>query len=147
MKKVRDQVYKRCGGYCELCGGVLIPGEWALHHRQFRSAGGKDLVENLMALHHNCHNGSKKSVHLSPLVAKVNGWQVVAGKDPSQVPCLIPRDKWVLFTTSGAYLPLHICNTLGCTEKFTTKVARNLHTTTHERHTHDSDQEGTDQVQ
>lgn len=56
-KRVRDTVHDRAGGRCEGCG-EFRPLE--LHHRRFRSRGGKHTVSNLVALcgwgnHTGCH--------------------------------------------------------------------------------------------
>ena len=49
-KKLRQQVYDRAGGLCEVCRG---PGDFrglAIHHKVKRSQGGKDELINLILL-------------------------------------------------------------------------------------------------
>jgi hypothetical protein len=50
-KHLRELVLARCKAYCEKCGLGLTE-DFALHHRKLRSRGGKDTVDNLIALHH-----------------------------------------------------------------------------------------------
>jgi len=57
-KKLLKQLKERCCGLCEQCGS---PGDWrglAAHHKQFRSQGGEDSLENLIVLCGSCHSKS-----------------------------------------------------------------------------------------
>jgi len=89
-KRLRALVFERSEGYCEFCCGSL-PDSWAIHHRQLRSQGGKDVPENLVAVHHECHNLATGSIHLNPSMAKDRGYIVPSWDDPEQVP-ICPQD-------------------------------------------------------
>ena len=66
---------ERAGGVCEGCGGVAEQ----LHHRQFRSRGGKHRVENLLHLCAACHGRA----HSAEPPA---GWAVHSWEKPELVP-------------------------------------------------------------
>ena len=84
MKKLRQMLWIRCNGFCELCGGFLGD-DWALHHRQLKSRGGKDEIANVVALHHSCHNTGTDSVHLNPAWATEIGFMVSAWQNPERI--------------------------------------------------------------
>ena len=102
MEDVRELVFKRCKGYCEKCGLPLREG-WALHHRKLRSAGGKDTVENFLALHHECHNLGTKSVHLNPKDSMIKGYIVSRYREPNECPLMLPSGQSVILTAEGTY--------------------------------------------
>lgn len=53
-KQIAEAVLKRADGRCEYCGAYC--GEaLILHHEHFRSRGGKDTPEDLMAVCFICH--------------------------------------------------------------------------------------------
>lgn len=66
-KSVRVAVMRRSDGVCEWCG---LHRDVELHHRRFRSRGGKHTVENIVAL---CgwgnHTGCHGKAHTTPTVA------------------------------------------------------------------------------
>jgi 5-methylcytosine-specific restriction endonuclease McrA len=73
--KAHIKVYLKHFGYdtsdiilCENCGKTAVD----IHHLKFRSQGGQDVIENLMALCRECHfevhNGTK--IKTEDLVAK-----------------------------------------------------------------------------
>lgn len=99
---VRALVYSRSRGYCEKCGGDL-PDSWALHHRKLRSRGGKDTADNLLALHHECHNLATDSVHLNPALATEKGYMVSSWDEPSACPVTLPNGDIVTLTPLGTY--------------------------------------------
>ena len=55
-QKLRDQVLRRDGWRCQLCGSIS---NLEVHHREFRSHSGADQERNLIALCFDCH----RSVH------------------------------------------------------------------------------------
>jgi RNA-directed DNA polymerase len=49
-------LYERQQGRCPRCGGLFTdPGDWQLHHRQWRVYGGGDEMDNLELFHPHCH--------------------------------------------------------------------------------------------
>jgi hypothetical protein len=102
-EQLRLLIFKRCGGYCERCGTPIDERDMAAHHRRLRSQGGKDEVENLLAVHHACHNGHTRSIHLNPAESYANGWMVRSHAEPSAVPVLLPGRHWALLTPDATY--------------------------------------------
>jgi len=90
-KKLRAGIYDRSGGYCERCGVGITVDNFAAHHRQLRSQGGKDSYANLVAICHRCHNFGNNSIHLNPKEAVATGWIVPGWADPAEVP-ICPYD-------------------------------------------------------
>lgn len=101
-KYLRELVIARCQGYCEFCGLVLSE-DFALHHRKFKSRGGRDEVDNLIALHHNCHNMGTFSVHLNIKKATESGHVVSRHAEPSNIPLRLPNGSLVTLTPDGCY--------------------------------------------
>jgi hypothetical protein len=99
-KKLREALFQRSGGYCELCGGVL-PESWALHHRKLKSQGGKDELSNIVALHHECHNLGTDSVHLNPAKAVSMGFIVPSWDTPEDVLICTPEGGKVRLLNNG----------------------------------------------
>lgn len=102
LEVLRALVWARARGYCEKCGGSL-PSSWALHHRKLRSRGGKDSVENFLALHHGCHNLATDSVHNNPADSMKKGYMVSTWAEPSECPVTLPSGDIVILTTEGTY--------------------------------------------
>lgn len=98
----RKALYERCKGSCEFCGGVL-PESWAAHHRKLRSQGGKDDLENVVALHHECHNLGTNSVHLNPKQSYEDGFMVRSWANSKETPLNLTHCRWVVLTTDGKY--------------------------------------------
>lgn len=105
VKELREQVFERCEGYCEKCGGAL-PESWALHHRKLRSQGGKDVIENFVALHHACHNMGIDAVHLNPASAVRDGFIVPSWAQPDVTTVTLADGSSVILTQEGTYLYL-----------------------------------------
>ena len=99
---LRELVLARCEGYCEKCGTGLT-NEFALHHRKLKSRGGKDTIDNLVALHHQCHNLGTNSVHLNVKLATESGHIVPQHADPFDYPLVLPNGSTVKLTVEGTY--------------------------------------------
>lgn len=106
---LRERLYERCRGYCEKCGWPLGT-NWAMHHRVLQSR--VDDIRNVLALGHDCHNGKRGSVHLSPINAIYAGYIVrqPEGTDDlaivtaaASTPVLLHGNKWVLLTEQSTY--------------------------------------------
>jgi hypothetical protein len=95
-------VLARCQNYCEKCGNGL-PNTFALHHRKLKSRGGKDELDNLVALHHECHNLGTSSVHLNIKAATNLGLIVPQYATPSEFPLTLPDGSTVTLTADGNY--------------------------------------------
>jgi len=102
-KALRELVWSRCKGYCEKCATPLFYDSYALHHRKLKSRGGKDEVENLVALHHACHNTGTDSVHLNPSKAEQTGHMVGSWQEPSECPVTLGGGESVILTAEGTY--------------------------------------------
>ena len=77
-KKLRARVIER-DTRCRVCGlGMFYP---VVHHRQLRSQGGADSMENLIALHAKCHH----DVHMNPEWSYEHGWLVHSWDDPGEI--------------------------------------------------------------
>ena len=102
-KVLRELVWARCKGYCEKCGKPLLNDSYALHHRKLKSRGGKDEVENLVALHHTCHNTATDSIHLNPKKATESGFMVGSWQEPAECPITLSNGDEVILTKDGRY--------------------------------------------
>ena len=101
--QLREQVFARSQGYCEKCGNSLFE-SFALHHRKLKSRGGKDTVENLLALHHECHNFGTDAVHFNVALAEKHGWIVSSYADPADVSVTLSDGSSVMLSKEGTYI-------------------------------------------
>lgn len=91
---LRTRVFARQDGCCAWCGQRLSAwpvDAWDAHHRQLRSRGGQDRLENLVALCHVDH----MLIHRHPERAMRNGFMVSAYDDPAVCPIRLVRRLWV----------------------------------------------------
>lgn len=77
------QLQARARGRCECCGSRLPPGIGVRHHRQLRSQGGVDSLENLLLLLPEHH---ADRVHAHPAWAREHGFIVGMSMDPATTP-------------------------------------------------------------
>jgi len=97
---VRQGLYLRCGGYCDWCGHVLT--SFDAHHRLLRSRGGKNTLDNLVAVcSYPCHHDS---IHAYPAIATERGFMVPAGHDPADIPLVFPGGYVVILTRDGGVI-------------------------------------------
>lgn len=94
---LREYVWKRAAGRCDWCGSQLSPFRWECHHRQLRSRGGKDVAENLIALHPGCHSWA----HHHPTEATAVGLLVPSWADPAAWPLTRHHGAWAQPTDRG----------------------------------------------
>jgi len=90
----------RSRGICEGCG---LAAATEAHHRQYRSRGGSDRVENAL---HLCGSGNHTGCHgiAHSAEGEARGWSVRSGHDPLTVPVRIVlgfAEVWVRFTADG----------------------------------------------
>lgn len=96
--ELREAVYARARGLCELCGERLDQ-PWQAHHRKLKSRGGQDSVSNLAALHPLCH----RRVHGHVTWATEAGFLVPSQQDPSRARMALHGETWVLLRVDGTY--------------------------------------------
>lgn len=80
-QKVRDKAADRSKLRCEGCGG---PGPFELHHRQYKSRGGQNVLSNALVLcgwgnHTGCHGRAHSKA------GEEDGWAVRSGFVPAEV--------------------------------------------------------------
>jgi len=90
---VRQLVYARAGGRCELCNSTQVEG---IHHRQ-RRAPSNCVASNALLLCYQCHHGK---IHENPSAAYTMGWLVHHWDDYHQVPVWLKlgsiMSRWIL---------------------------------------------------
>lgn len=98
-QKVRDIVAERSQGVCEGCSAAPAV---EMHHRRFKSRGGKDTPSNLLHLcgwgnHTGCHGVAHSGNRGTNL-----GWAVPSGwVEPGDVPFQNPHGWWLLDDDGG----------------------------------------------
>lgn len=107
---IRETLYERARGRCEI-SGLALGDSWAAHHRRKRGSGGTSLADahslpNLLALSHQAHNLRRPSAHLDVAWAAARGYTIPWWEVPRLAPVWLLGRKWVLLTEGGAYLPL-----------------------------------------
>lgn len=107
---LRDQVFERAAGRCEITG-VPLGDNWALHHRRPRGAGGTrrldtHVLSNVLALTHAVHNLATRSVHLDLAWSKPRGYLLGQWQIPRLEPVWLLERRWVLLLNSGNYLEI-----------------------------------------
>lgn len=96
-RRAYQLVKDRSFGLCELCGAQPAT---EVHHRQYRSRGGLDTVDNLV---HVCGWGGTLGCHAkahNDTDSPQNGWAVPSGFDPARIPVLY-RGQWMRLTEDG----------------------------------------------
>jgi hypothetical protein len=83
-KNKRARVFERDGGCCVICGAGLTLDYAEIHHRRFRSRGGRDELVNLITVCDPCHD----SIHLDVTgLSTAAGWAVSQfGDGPAVIP-------------------------------------------------------------
>ncbi|QPZ39724.1 HNH endonuclease [Paramicrobacterium chengjingii] len=100
-KRVRAIVLERSGGQCERC---FSAGPLELHHRKFRSRGGKHTVENLVAL---CGWGNHTGCHGLAHTDGDGGWSVHSWDDPRHIPVRDDRGSLFYLLPDGRKEQIH----------------------------------------
>lgn len=106
-KKVRDLIVERSRGVCEGCGAAPVS---EIHHRQYKSRGGKDTVSNGLAL---CGapgglpGGNAAGCHgmAHTRAGEELGWSVRSGFNPRNV-AVVYRGGAVWLTDDGRAVPV-----------------------------------------
>lgn len=84
-RETRALLWERCQGHCEACGYALARDEMQAHHRKLRAHGGRDDLDNLLAVHSACHTGPR-GIHMNPTRSYRLGHLVTSGAVPADVP-------------------------------------------------------------
>lgn len=115
--KIREALWARCGGHCEVSGRSLDPETFDAHHRRLKGMGGttredRDALFNLLALDPQVHNGGPASVHGR---GGYDGWSMTNGfivpkhdNRPDLVPVLLHTGQLVQLTAAGGYRPIKL---------------------------------------
>ena len=105
-QEIVKMVLDRAAGYCETCGGSAAS-SMALHHRKLKSRGGKDSANNLIWVHHECHNLGTDSIHMKPAFATDKGWMVASWDQPEDTPFVRADGSIVLLQNDGKITELN----------------------------------------
>lgn len=110
---VREQLWERCDGRCEVSGQPLDRDTFDAHHRRNKGMGGTsradvDDLDNLLALDPVIHNGGPQSVHGRRRWAEEHGFLIpkLSATPPGMWPVRIGGHRLVLLDKSGGYRPL-----------------------------------------
>lgn len=110
--KIREILYERSGGYCEVSGRVLDPATFSAHHRLPKRMGGRnynpfrDALFNLLALDPATHNAAPRggrSVHGNSDWSQPCGYLLWDSQDPFDEPFLLMGREWVYLTADGQH--------------------------------------------
>lgn len=109
---LREALWERSKGLCEVSGQPLDPAGFDAHHRRPKGMGGTyrpdtDTLVNLLALAPYVHNMDPRSVHLDPTWSRPRGYLVA--KNTARVdlvPVLHHSGIWVLLTHKGPYIEM-----------------------------------------
>ena len=109
--KIRQALWVRSKGNCEISGIPLDADAFDVHHRRPKGMGGtskpdRDWLSNLLALDPAIHNGGPRSVHGRRSWAEPRGYLLPKGTPwASLVPCLILGRFWLMLGDDGQYHP------------------------------------------
>lgn len=111
--KLREALWLRSGGHCEVSGLPLRFDGFDAHHRRPKGMGGTyrpdtDTLPNLLALDPAVHNGGPGSVHADRPWSEDRGWLLPKGTALAlSWPVWLWQRRWVVLTPEGAYRPLN----------------------------------------
>lgn len=111
---LRDQLWSRSQGFCEITGVRLDREGFDAHHRRPKGIGGTyremtDTLPNLLALTPAVHNGGPRSVHGLPSWSRPRGYLLPHHIDDDVMaaePLLYRGRDWVVLTDDGDFVPL-----------------------------------------
>jgi 5-methylcytosine-specific restriction protein A len=106
--QLREALWERSEGYCEISGYPLDLETFDAHHRRLKGMGGTsrpdtDLLSNLLALDPTIHNGGPDSMHGNPAWATPRGYLLPQTAIPHNEPVLLRGGTWVLLRDNGGY--------------------------------------------
>jgi hypothetical protein len=108
--KIREQLWTRCDGLCEVSGTPLDFDTFDAHHRRNKGMGGdrrpdRDALSNLLAVEPSIHNGGPHSIHGNRPWAESLGF-LIPKEQPgvaADVPVLIRARWWMRLDDCGHY--------------------------------------------
>lgn len=108
--KLREALWLRCGGYCEVSGTPLDFDTFDAHHRRNKGMGGDrrldtNTLPNLLALDPQVHNGGPTSVHGRRPWSQRRGYLIPkdSQRPAGAFPVKIHGRRWVLLLDDGTY--------------------------------------------
>lgn len=107
--KLREALWTRCEGLCEVSGIALDPDTFDAHHRRPKGIGGTsrpdtDMLSNLIALDPLVHNGDPQSVHSRRPWSEDRGYLLPQSTPLAiEFPVLLRGARWVYLLNSGEY--------------------------------------------
>jgi len=110
--RIRDALWERSGGRCEVSALALDRDTFDAHHRRNKGMGGtdradRDALSNLLALDPIVHNGGPRSVHGRRTWSQPRGY-LLSKLDPLPAivhPVWLHGVRWVWLTDDGRYAP------------------------------------------
>lgn len=108
-KIIREKLWKRSEGLCEVSGLPLNPDTFDAHHRRNKGMGGTyrpdtDSLSNLLALDPDVHNGGPQSVHGRRPWSEERGYLLPKDLERAVTwPVLIHGRRWVYLLSTGEY--------------------------------------------
>jgi hypothetical protein len=113
---LRELLWTRCAGLCEVSGRRLDFDTFDLHHRRNKGMGGTsrldtDTPPNLLALDPQVHNGGNGSVHAGRRRSEEYGWLIpkLSAEPLHMVPALLRTPagwRWFLLAEDGQRWPI-----------------------------------------
>lgn len=117
-KKIREVLWERSVGRCEVSGQPLDPDTFDAHHRRNKGMGGTsradvDNLTNLLALDPIVHNGGPQSVHGRRRWSEARGYLIPKhASELDRWPVWLPLGhqgwRWMLLGMDGQYYPLPV---------------------------------------
>lgn len=109
-EKLREALWERAEGRCEVTGQPLDFHTFDAHHRRPKGMGGsrlpdRDSLSNLLALDPLVHNGGPESVHARRGWAEEHGY--LLPKDTMRAvewPVAVHQSRWVYLLADGRYV-------------------------------------------
>jgi len=108
--RLRDQLWERSQGRCEVSGLALDRDTFDVHHRLNKGMGGttrpwRDALTNLLALDPLIHNGGPMSVHANRPRSEQRGYLLpkLLMWPPAFMPVYLHGVRWVFLTDVGDY--------------------------------------------
>lgn len=108
---LREELWTRSGGFCEVTGVVLDFETFDAHHRRNKQMGGTyrpdtDTLPNLIAVDPLVHNGTPNSIHQNPAWSRPRGYLLHAVAVPIHAPILYRGHTWSLLPEDGPAVPM-----------------------------------------